>query len=54
MITLQFKSHNDLATTLMRCLKRIMDCKQGPEVSLVKHKKKFLALLSTFKSYRGS
>ena len=31
-----------------------MDCKQGPNISLIKHEQKFLIFLSTYKVYRGS
>ena len=53
-IMLQFKSHKDLVTAPTRCLKCIMDYKQGPDICLIKHEQKFLALLSTYKAYGGS
>ena len=31
-----------------------MDCKQGPDISLIKPKQKLLTLLSTYKAYGGS
>ena len=52
--TLQFELHKDLTTALMRYHKGIMDCKQGPDVSLIKYKQKFLTLLSTYKANGGS
>ena len=54
LITFQFESRKDLTTALTRCLKRIMDCKQGPDISLIKHEQNFLMLVSTYKVCGGS